>query len=84
VALETTAFERAAALGWGIPELARRAGLSEETLYKLRDGTRGPGRKTIEGLLQAFPSLGYRDLFVPSNRTEIRRKRLSVSAEVAA
>ena len=81
VALETTAFERAGALGWGIPELARRAGLSTETLYKLRAGDRTPGPKVIEGLMRAFPSLGYRDLFVPSSRTQVRRKSMSVPSD---
>lgn len=85
VGLQTTVFERAEALGWGIPELARRAGLSAETLYKLRSGYRQPGQKTIEGLLQAFPNLTYRDLFSPSDRTDVRRKGMKVRpSEVAA
>ena len=74
MAVRTTAFERAEALGWTISELARRAELSEETLYKLRNGERGVGSKVIEGLLKAFPSLTYRDLFVPAERTTVPRK----------
>lgn len=81
VALRTTVFDRAETLGWGIPELADRAGLSAETLYKLRDGSRQPGQKTIEGLLRAFPNLGYRDLFVPTNSTKVQRGGLAVQAE---
>lgn len=82
--LKTTAFERADALGWGVPELARRSGLSEATLYKLRDGTRAPGQKAIEGLLQAFPNLGYRDLFVRADRIDVRHRSIDVSSEDAA
>lgn len=67
VRVRTTALERAEESGWSIAELAYRAGLSQETLYKLRSGERQPGRKTIEGLLKAFPGLTYRDLFVPTN-----------------
>lgn len=85
VGLKTTAFDRAESLGWTIPELAERAGLSVETLYKLRDGTRQPGQKAIEGLLRAFPSLGYRDLFVPSRSTEVQAESPEVQqVEVAA
>jgi transcriptional regulator with XRE-family HTH domain len=65
MALRTTAFERADALGWGMRELSRRSGLSVETLYKIKAGDRTPGGKTIEGLLRAFPNLTYRDLFLP-------------------
>lgn len=72
MAIMTTAFERADALGWNIAELAARSGLSVETLYKLKDGSRTPGGKTIEGLLRAFPNLSYRDLFVPTDRTRIQ------------
>ena len=87
--LRTTAFERAQALGWTIAELAERSGLSLETLYKLRDGTRKPGPKAIEGLMQAFPNLGYRDLFAPSDGTVVQHRRSTVqerdpSAAVAA
>lgn len=81
MAVSTTVFERAEALGWGIPELARRAGLSDETLYKLRRGKRGPGRRTIEGLLQAFPNLSYRDLFVPIYRTDVQESSISVQQD---
>lgn len=81
--LRTTAFDRAESLGWSITELAERSGLSVETLYKLKDGTRKPGPKTIEGLLQAFPSLSYRDLFVPANSTEVQRRSLSVQEAAA-
>jgi transcriptional regulator with XRE-family HTH domain len=77
--LRTTAIDRAQAMGWSIAELAARSGLSVETLYKLKDGSRTPGPKTIEGLLQAFPSLGYRDLFLPATRTDVQS-----SAEGAA
>lgn len=82
--LKTTVFERADALGWGITELAKRSGLSVETLYKLRAGSRQPGPKTIEGLLQAFPALGYRDLFVATSRTAVREKDRALREEVAA
>jgi transcriptional regulator with XRE-family HTH domain len=71
MALRTTAIDRAQAMGWSIAELAARSGLSVETLYKLKDGSRTPGPKTIEGLLQAFPNLGYRDLFLPVTRTDV-------------
>ena len=82
--LKTTAFERADALGWSMAELAARSGLSVETLYKLKDGTRTPGTKTIEGLLRAFPNLSYRDLFVPANRTSIQKNGPEVQlSEVA-
>jgi transcriptional regulator with XRE-family HTH domain len=84
VGLKTTAFARADALGWNISDLAERSGLSVETLYKLRDGTRQPGQKTIEGLLRAFPNLGYRDLFMPSNSTDVQRGGLVVQDEVVA
>lgn len=70
--IRTTAFDRADALGWDIAELARRSELSVETLYKLRSGKRQPGQKVIEGLLLAFPSLSYRDLFVPTNSTTVQ------------
>jgi len=65
MALRTTAFERADALGWSMAELAKRSGLSRYTLYKLKTGERAPGGKVIEGLLRAFPNLTYRDLFLP-------------------
>ncbi len=81
--LRTTAFDRAAALDWSMADLAERSGLSIETLYKLKAGTRQPGQKAIEGLLQAFPNLGYRDLFVPSDRTSVQRTETMVQ-EVAA
>lgn len=71
-------FERAGALGWSIHDLAQRSGLSAETLYKLRDGKRGAGRRTIEGLLRAFPNLSYRDLFVPADRTIVQSHVTSV------
>ena len=38
MALRTTAFERADALGWNIATLAARSGLSVETLYKIKAG----------------------------------------------
>lgn len=76
--LKTTAFDRAAALDWSMADLAERSGLSVETLYKLRDGTRQPGQKAIEGLLRAFPNLGYRDLFVPANSTDVHHSDLDV------
>lgn len=81
--LQTTAFERAEALNWDIAELARRSGLSIETLYKLRAGKRQPGQKAIEGLMKAFPSLSYRDLFVPANGTAVQESDRAVQ-EVAA
>jgi transcriptional regulator with XRE-family HTH domain len=71
--LRTTAFDRATALEWDISELARRSGLSVETLYKLRAGTRQPGQKAIEGLMRAFPALSYRDLFVPADSTTVQQ-----------
>ena len=83
MALKTTAFERAEALGWTLAELASRSGLSIETLYKLKSGDRGAGPKAVEGLLAAFPNLSYRDLFVPSNRTTVQRKRMAVQREEA-
>lgn len=82
--LKTTAFERAEGLGWSIAELADRSGLSVETLYKLRDGSRQPGQRTIEGLLSAFPNLGYRDLFVPSDRTSVQRNSSVIQEPAAA
>lgn len=82
--LRTTAFERADGLEWSIAELARRSGLSIETLYKLRTGERQPGQKAIEGLMRAFPALGYRDLFVPDDSIRVQRKRSGVQDPVAA
>jgi transcriptional regulator with XRE-family HTH domain len=84
VALSTTALDRAAAMGWSMAELAERSGLSVETLYKLKDGSRTPGPKSIEGLLQAFPNLGYRDLFVPRNSTDVHKPRTSIQKPVPA
>ena len=84
MALRTTAIERAEQLGWSIHDLARRSGLSVETLYKLRDGTRSPGPKTIEALLQAFPNLSYRDLFVPEKRTQVQDNDMQVQGAPAA
>lgn len=71
--LRTTAFDKADALEWDIAELAKRSGLSVETLYKLRSGKRQPGQKVIEGLMRAFPALGYRDLFVPTDSTAVQQ-----------
>lgn len=82
--LRTTAFERSQVLGWSIGDLAVRSGLSIETLYKLRDGTRKPGPKAIEGLLQAFPNLSYRDLFVPTDRTTVQEPDSKLQEPVAA
>jgi transcriptional regulator with XRE-family HTH domain len=82
--LRTTAFERADALEWDIAELARRSGLSVETLYKLRSGHRQPGQKVIEGLMRAFPSLGYRDLFTPTDSTVVQRSSSVVQEPAAA
>ena len=84
VALRTTAFERMEANGWTIADLAERSGLSEEMLYKLRAGRRGPGPKVIEGLLRAFPNLGYGDLFVRTESTVVRRESSSVQEAAAA
>lgn len=81
--LRTTAFDRADALKWDIAELARRSGLSVETLYKLRSGKRQPGQKAIEGLMLAFPSLSYRDLFMPENRTIVQFSDSTVQEPVA-
>lgn len=81
--MKTTAFDRAEALGWSITELAEKSGLSVEMLYKLRAGERQPGQKAIEGLMRAFPNLSYRDLFVPSNRTEVQRGSLHVEEDLA-
>ena len=82
MALQTTAFERAAALNWNIPELARRSGLSKETLYKVKAGDRRIGADFIQGILRAFPSLSYGDLFVSAisptghgERTEVHALR---------
>ncbi len=82
--MKTTAFERAEALGWTMAELAARSGLSIETLYKLKAGTRHAGPKVVEGLLVAFPNLGYRDLFVASNRTAVQPRKIDVQPEEAA
>jgi len=79
--LRTTAFERAEQLGWSIDDLARRSGLSLASLYKLKDGSRSPGPKAIEGLLNAFPNLSYRDLFVPDNRTRVQHSGTSIQPE---
>lgn len=81
--IRTTAFDRADALGWDIAELARRSELSVETLYKLRSGKRQPGQKVIEGLLLAFPSLSYRDLFVPANRTTVQASSTELQGTAA-
>jgi transcriptional regulator with XRE-family HTH domain len=81
MALKTTAFDRAEAMGWDVAELAKRSGLSLASLYKLKDGSRSPGPKAIEGLLSAFPNLSYRDLFVPDNRTQVRRPGTSMQPE---
>ena len=82
--LRTTAFERAAALNWSIAELGKRSGLSVETLYKLKSGERQPGQKAIEGLMKAFPSLTYRDLFVPANRSPLQSEGSTLQSAVAA
>jgi transcriptional regulator with XRE-family HTH domain len=85
VSLTTTALDRAEALGWSIADLAKRSGLSVETLYKLKTGERAPGPKSIEGLLKAFPNLGYRDLFVPGNSTDVHTTKTVIQpAEPAA
>ena len=80
MALRTTAFERADALGWNMATLAARSGLSVETLYKIKAGERTPGGKTIEGLLRAFPNLTYRDLFLPGPEPSSRRPVEEVAA----
>ena len=59
-------------MGWSIADLAQRSGLSIETLYKIREDSRRPGPKAIEGLLQAFPNLTYRDLFTPRKSTSVQ------------
>lgn len=82
--LKTTAFDKATALGWSMSELAKRSGLSVETLYKLRTGDRGPGQRAIEGLMRAFPNLSYRDLFVPSDRTDVQTTKPDIQEPVAA
>lgn len=82
--LKTTAFDRAEALGWSIAELAKRSDLSLETLYKLRTGERQPGQKAIEGLMRAFPALGYRDLFVPFERTAVHKSSTELQDRAAA
>jgi hypothetical protein len=78
--LKTNAIERAEALGWSMHELSKRSGISVWMLYKIKDGSRTPGVVVIEGLLRAFPNLGYRDLFVSENGAHASQP---VEAEVA-
>ncbi|MPZ68620.1 MAG: hypothetical protein GEU71_03735 [Actinobacteria bacterium] len=59
----TRAFEVMGERKWSLKELAARADLPASTLYQIRLGRRGCGPVAIRGLLRAFPSLGYRDLF---------------------
>ena len=82
--LKTTAFDKAEQLGWSIPELARRTGLSKEVLYKMKQRRRSPGPKAIEAMLRAFPNLGYRDLFLPDDRPLLREKSAAQRTETAA
>jgi transcriptional regulator with XRE-family HTH domain len=56
-------FRLAAERGWTRDELARRTGLSVVMIDKLKAGTKLPGRRTIEGVLAAFPEYSYADLF---------------------
>jgi hypothetical protein len=83
MALRTTAFQAAEALGWDLPELSKRSGIPLKTLYALRDGTRRPGPKTIAGLMRAFPQLPFERLFMPADSANADKRHAIAIAQNA-
>ncbi len=79
MALQTLAFDAAEAKGWSMKDLARRSGIPESTLYKIKQGERFVGTKTVEGIMRAFPDLPYERLFFVSSDSAVAHNTRTIA-----
>lgn len=68
--IRTKVFELQAERGWSVRELARRMGISDAQVVRVRNGQRGISRSFMEGALRAFPGSTLDDLFPADAESE--------------
>lgn len=59
---------------WNDAETAKRLGISPEQLWKIKRGIHNPGVGFIAGLLSAFPTISFDDIFIIPNSLRARKQ----------